>query len=97
MVSSQVHYSFLQSIVKIAQNHNVHPERLVDAFVEALKNGMAYCGSIKVTCREVNHDPVTLLLTNDAKVIWQAPVSRESILNPKNKASLQWYRRDISL
>jgi hypothetical protein len=82
--------------VKIAENHNVHPERLVDAYVEALKNGMAYCESIKVTCREVNHDSVTLLLTQDAKVIWQAPVNRESILNPNNKASLQWYRRDIS-
>ena len=75
-------YGHLKSIVKIARKHDVDPEQLVDALVDAWQNTLSHCGRLKIALRVVNQDSATFLITKEEKVVWQFPVNLESIRNP---------------
>ncbi len=72
-------------MVLIASKHNVRPEQLVDALAEALENKAAKCGSLEVSCRSVNQDTASFLIVREERVIWQASLSRDAILEPGAK------------
>ncbi len=69
-------------MVLIASKHDLDPKLLVDAFFEAWKNKFSYCGGLKISCREVNQDSATFLITKEEKVVWQFPVNLMIIKNP---------------
>ena len=80
---SNPYYDFLSSIVSIASKHALDPKQLVDAFFEAKENETSHCGSLEISCREVNQDSAIFLITKDEKVVWQFPVNLESLRNPE--------------
>lgn len=75
-------YRDLYAMVLIASKHDVRPEQLVDALVEALENKESRCGSLSVFCRAVNRGSASFLIVREEKVIWQASVNRETIADP---------------
>ena len=79
---SNSQYGHLKSIIKIARKHDVDPEQLVDAIVEAKENMVSHCGSLMITLRAINQDSATFLITKEENVVWQCPVNLESIRNP---------------
>ena len=79
---SNLDYANLNSMVLIAGKYDLDPKQLIDAFFEAWKNEISHCGRLKISCREVNHDSATFLITKEEKVVWQFPVNLESIRNP---------------
>ena len=72
----------LKSIVLIAKKHDVDPNLLIDAFVEAWRNKVSHCGSLTISCRTVNQDSATFLLTNKETVISQFPIKQEALRIP---------------
>jgi replication factor A1 len=91
---SGIYYTHLKSIVKLANKHDLDPQRLVDAFVEAWENKIAHCGCLQIARRDVNQDSVIFLITKDEKVVWQFAVNLESIGNP---AFLKQHIQDVPL
>ena len=79
----------LHSMVKIASKHDLQPEQLVDALNEALRFNYSQCGSLNISCRAVNQDAATFLITRAEKVIWQASVNLETITDPYVKDSIK--------
>jgi len=59
-------------MVLIASKHDLDSKQLIDAFFKALKNKISHCGSLKISCREVNQDSAIFLITKEEKVVWQA-------------------------
>ena len=76
-------------MVLIASKHDLQPEQLVDAFVEALENKKSYYGNLKITCRTVNRDSASFLITKEGEVVWQASVNLEMITNPDAKVYIK--------
>jgi replication factor A1 len=72
----------LKSIVLIAKKHDVDPNLLIDAFVEAWRHKVSHCGSLTISCRTVNQDSATFLLTNEETVISQFPIKQEALKIP---------------
>jgi replication factor A1 len=68
--------------VLIAKKHDVDPNLLIEAFVEAWKNKVSHCGSLTISCRAINQDSATFLLTNKEKVISQFPIKQEALRIP---------------
>ena len=82
-------YDNLESMVLIACKHDLEPKQLIDAFFEALQNDVSHIGSLKITCRNVNQDSATFLITKEEKVVWQFPVKLEIITNPRLRDSIK--------
>ena len=80
--NSNAYYAHLKSIVTIARKHDVDPNLLVDAFVDAWANKIARCGSLRISCRAVNQDSAIFLVETEEKIIWQFPINLESIRDP---------------
>jgi len=74
-----VDYGNLESIVLIASKYDLDPERLVEALCDASENLTAHCGSLKISCRDINNGFATFLITMGEKVVWQFPVSLKGI------------------
>ena len=72
----------LKSIVLIAKKNDVDPNLLIDAFVEAWRHKVSHCGSLTISCRTVNQDSATFLLTNKETVISQFPIKQEALRIP---------------
>ena len=85
---SNLDYNNLNSMVLIASKYDLVPKQLIDAFFEALKNESSHCGSLEISCREVNHDSAIFLITKEEKVVWQFPVDLETIRNPYTRDSI---------
>lgn len=81
--NSNAYYDHLKSIVTIARKHDVDPNQLVDAFVEAWENTTAQCGELTISRRGITRDSATFLITKKEKVIWQFPVNLENVRNPE--------------
>ena len=81
-------YTFLESMVLIASKHDLEPKQLIDAFFEAWKNEISHCGSLEISCREVNLDSATFLITKEEKVVWQFHIHLETIRNPHVRDSI---------
>ncbi|MHA2407907.1 MAG: hypothetical protein ACXACA_06015 [Candidatus Ranarchaeia archaeon] len=79
---SHLYHEYLTSIVLIARKHDLDPYQLVDSFIEAWTNKIAHCGSLRISCRTINHDSAIFLIETEKKVIWQFPVNMESLRNP---------------
>jgi replication factor A1 len=80
--NSNAYYAHLKSIVTIARKHDVDPQQLVDAFVEAWENTTSTCGGLTIARRGTSRDSATFLITKEEKVIWQFPVNLENVRNP---------------
>ncbi|MDQ1280363.1 MAG: hypothetical protein QG670_1626 [Thermoproteota archaeon] len=78
---SRSYYPSLNSMVLLACEHDIDPKLLADAFFEALENEIAYCGSLKIACRNVNCDSAIFLITKEEKVVGQFPINLEIIEN----------------
>ncbi len=85
---SNIDYTNLSSMVLIAGRHDLDPKRLLAAFFEASENEHSRCGSLDISCRMINQSSATFLVTEGEKVVWQFPVSLESLRNPHVKDSL---------
>jgi replication factor A1 len=59
------------------------PKQLIEAFVEAWSNETSHIESLKITCREVNQDFVSFLITKGEKVVSQFPITTEILKNPE--------------
>jgi len=81
--NSNAYYAHLKSIVTIARKHDVDPNLLVDAFVEAWENKTSQCGKLMISLRGTTRDSATFLITKEEKVIWQFPVNLENVRNPE--------------
>lgn len=75
-------YTLLRSIAFIARRYVLDQRRLVDAFIEALEDKTSHCGELKISCRAINQDSATFLITKEEKVVWQFPIALESLRNP---------------
>jgi hypothetical protein len=75
-------YGHLKSIVKIARKHDVDPEQLVDALVEAWQNTKSHCGRLQIALRVVNRGSATFLITKEENVVWQSKLNLESLRDP---------------
>ena len=82
-------YAKLNSMVLIASKHDLDPKQLIDAFFEAWKNEISHCGSLEISCREVNQGSATFLITKEEKVVWQFPVKLEIITNTSIRDSIK--------
>jgi replication factor A1 len=85
----RAYFAYLQSVAAIACKHDLDPERLADAFFDAVEEEIAYCGNLTIRCRAIHHDTATFLIERDEKVVWQFPVDLESIRNPNVRAHLK--------
>jgi len=79
-------------MVLIASKHDLDLKQLIDAFFEAWKNKISHCGSLDISCREVNHNSATFLITKEEKVVWQSPVNLETIRNPDARDYIKKFR-----
>jgi len=73
----------------IASEHDLEPNRLIDAFFEAFKNKWAQCGSLQISCRKVIQDSAVFLITEGEKVVWQFPINLELIENKYFRDSIR--------
>jgi replication factor A1 len=72
----------LKSIVLIAKKHDIDPNQLIEAFVEAWRQNVSHCGSLTISRRAIDGDSVTFLLTHKKKVISQFPIKQEALRIP---------------
>ena len=72
----------LDSIVLIASKYDLDPKQLVDAFSQALENGICQLGSLEISRRAVNQNTASLLITKEKKIVSQFSVDLEMITNP---------------
>ncbi len=79
---SKEYYDYLKSVVSLANYHDLDPKQLADAFSEALENTSAHCGSLEISCRDMNHDSPTFLIMKNEQVVWQSTIKMESIRHP---------------
>jgi replication factor A1 len=71
-----------KSIFLISKKYDIEPKVLVDTFIEALSSNVIRCGSLKVSCRNVNHDHATFLITTEEKVVSQFPIRLDILKTP---------------
>lgn len=71
-----------KSIVLISRKYDLDPKLLTNAFIEAFENKVHQYGSLKVTCRNVNQDSATFLITNEEKVVSQFPIKLDILRKP---------------
>jgi len=76
---SILYVDVLDSIVSIAGRYDLDPKHLIDAFVEAWNNETSHLGSLKITCREINHNSATFLVTDREKVVSQFPIPLDAL------------------
>jgi len=87
-----LYVDFLKSIVLIAGKYDLDPKLLIEALVEAWSNDTSQLESLKITCREVNQDSATLLITNGEEVVSQFPIRLEVLKNPEYvKDQIQYF------
>jgi replication factor A1 len=68
------------------------PKQLIEAFIEAWRNETSHLGNLKITCREVNQDFVSFLITKGGKVVSQFPITTEILKNPEYvKNQIQYF------
>jgi len=77
-----LHYDYVKSIALLANKHDLDPKRLADAFFEAWENEKSHCGSLEISCRDVNHDSATFLIMKEERVVWQYSIEIEIIRSP---------------
>jgi replication factor A1 len=82
----------LKSIVLIAKKHDIDPNQLIEAFVEAWRQNVSHCGSLTISRRAIDGDSVTFLLTHKKKVISQFPIKQEALRIPD---SFQHYVQSV--
>ncbi len=80
---SNSYEGFIKSIVSIALKYDLEPEQLFGAFVEAWNNKSSQYGILTISCREVNYDSATFLLTNEEKVVSQFPITLDVLKEPE--------------
>jgi len=86
---SREYYPGLKSMVLLAREHDLDSKLLVDAFFEAFENNIAYCGSLKISCRNVKSDSAIFLITKDNNVAGQFPINLEIIRNANVRNSIK--------
>ena len=86
---SNLDYAILESMILIANKYNLDPKQVIDTFFNAWTNKISHCGSLEISCREVNHDSATFLITKDEKVVWQFPVNLDIIRNQDARDSIK--------
>ncbi len=91
---SRLFKSPLKSIMLIAKRYKVDPSLLIEAFVGAWRHKAARCGRFKISCRGVDQDSATFLITEKDRVISQFPIQRE-VLRAAN--SFKEYVQDVFL
>jgi replication factor A1 len=93
---SNSYEGFLKSIVSIAKKYKLEPVQLFEALVEAWKNESAQCDILTILCREVNHDSVTFLLTNNETVVSQFPIMLDVLKDPEYyKEQLRYFSKSL--
>ena len=91
---SNSYEGFLKSIVSIAHKYDLEPEKLFGAFVEAWNNKSSQYGILTISCREMNYDSATFLLTNKEKVVSQFPITLDVLKEPEYyKEQLQYFSK----
>jgi hypothetical protein len=83
-----------KSIVRIAGKYQLEPNHLIDTFIEAWRETNSYYEPLRITCRGVQHDSATFLITNKEKVVAQFPIHLEYLKNPQ---TLKSDSNDISM
>ena len=83
------YYDYVKSIVLLARKHDLDLQLLADAFFEAWKNEISNCGSLEISCREVNHDSATFLIMKEENVVWQSSIKLDVIRSPDIKDYLE--------
>ena len=81
---SILYADFIESIILIAGKYVLDPELLIDALVEAWSYETSHLRNLKITCREVNQDSATFLVTEGEKAVFQFPITPEILKNPEN-------------
>jgi replication factor A1 len=84
-----VHYDYVKAIVLLARKHDVDSKLLADTFFEAWENDVSHCGSLEISCREVNYDSATFLIMKEENVVWQSSIKLEIIRSPYIKGYLE--------
>jgi replication factor A1 len=84
-----VHYNYVKSLVLLARKHDLESTLLADAFFEAWENEISTCGSLEISCREVNHGSATFLIMKEERVVWQSSIKLETIRSPDIKYYLE--------
>jgi replication factor A1 len=79
---SNEHHDYVISIVLLARKHDLDAKQLADAFFEALEERIVHLGSLKISCREVNQDSVTFLITKEERVVWQSAIRPDIMRDP---------------
>ena len=80
---SNSYEGFLKSIVSIARKYDLEPDQLFEAFVEAWSNKLSQCGILTISCRVVNLDSATFLITNEENVVSQFPITLDVLKEPE--------------
>ncbi len=74
----------LKSIILISRKYNIDPKLLIDALANAWNNKTSNKGlDLKVSCRNIDQDLVTFLITNGDKVVSQFPIRIDSLKEPE--------------
>jgi len=68
----------------LTMKYDVDSDMFFNALVSAWKDGKAECGNLLVECRSKQSHKVTLLITQDSKVIAQFKIPEEFFSKPKN-------------
>lgn len=80
---SILYADFIESIILIAGKYDLDPELLIDALVEAWSYETSHLRNLKITCREVNQDSATFLVTEGEKAVFQFPITLEILNKPE--------------
>lgn len=63
----------LLTITFLIEKYDLTSKKLIDAFIKAKSNRTSRCGTLKITCREMNEDSTIFLVTEGEKVVAQFP------------------------
>jgi hypothetical protein len=80
---SILYADFIESIILIAGKYDLDPKHLIDALVEAWSYETSHLGNLKITCREINEDSATFLVTEGEKAVFQFPITLEILNKPE--------------
>ena len=64
----------LLTITFLVEKYDLNLKQVIDAFIKAKGDGTSHCGTLKITCREMNEDSAVFLVTEGEKVVGQFPV-----------------------
>lgn len=74
----------LKSIILISRKYKIDPKLLIGALADAWNNKTSDNGlKLKVSCRNIDQDPVTFLITNGDVVVSQFPIKMDSLKAPE--------------